>query len=70
MTFRQINTKYLVPAAQWIMILGIIGLCQPWNLFFHRFGLTITLFGLVMFLIVMHIPPAEEEDEAEQEDAI
>ncbi len=70
MSFRELNAKYLVPAAQWIMILGIIGLCQPWSLFFHKYGLTITLIGLVMFLVVMHIAPPEEETHDDQEDVI
>ena len=33
------------------MVLGIVALCQPWNLFLHRYGLTIILIGLVTFMI-------------------
>ena len=29
------------------MVLGIIALCQPWNLFLHRYGLTIIIVGLL-----------------------
>lgn len=29
MTFRALNQKYLEPASQYLMILGIIALCQP-----------------------------------------
>ncbi|WP_163263913.1 hypothetical protein [Chelativorans alearense] len=66
MSFRRLNRKYLVPGAQTVMILGIVALCQPWNLFLHRYGVTITLIGLVAFLITSHIPP---EAEAPEEDA-
>ncbi|MCT7377072.1 hypothetical protein [Chelativorans salis] len=66
MSFRRLNQKYLVPGAQTVMILGIIALCQPWNLFLHRYGVTITLIGLVSFIITSHIPP---EQEAPEEDA-
>ena len=33
------------------MILGIVALCQPWNLFLHRYGLTVVLVGLVTFML-------------------
>ena len=63
MTFRAINEKYLEPLAQFLMILGIIALCQPWNMFLHRYGLTITLIGLVGFMITTKIPRDEKTDE-------
>jgi hypothetical protein len=66
MSFRRLNHKYLAPISQTVMILGIIALCQPWNLFLHRYGVTIILVGLVAFLITSHIPPeAETEEEHE-----
>lgn len=37
-------------AAEIVMVLGIIALCQPWNFFLHRYGLTIILIGLVTFM--------------------
>jgi uncharacterized membrane protein YraQ (UPF0718 family) len=67
MTFRHFNEKYLLPATQTLMILGIVALCQPWSLFFHRYGLTIILIGLVGFLIAVHIKP-EPEAEIETSD--
>ncbi len=69
MTFRKLNQKYLVPAAQTVMILGIVALCQPWNLFLHRYGVTITLVGLVAFMITSHIPLEAEASDEEEEDA-
>ncbi len=34
-----------------VMILGVIALCQPWNLFLHSYGATIILVGLILFNI-------------------
>jgi hypothetical protein len=65
MTFRAINEKYLEPLAQFLMIFGIIALCQPWNMFLHQYGLTITLIGLVGFMITSKIP-REEKDESQE----
>ena len=36
--------------AEIVMVLGIIALCQPWNLFLHRYGLTIIIIGLLTFM--------------------
>ncbi|MDX3928556.1 MAG: hypothetical protein QHC90_22465 [Shinella sp.] len=63
MSFRAVNRKYLEPGSQILMILGIIALCQPWNLFFHRYGLTMTLIGLVAFMITSKIPPEAQAEE-------
>ncbi|MDW9377658.1 hypothetical protein [Sinorhizobium meliloti] len=63
MTFRAINQKYLAPGAQLLMIFGIIALCQPWNLFLHRYGLTMTLVGLIAFMITSKVPPEPKADE-------
>ena len=40
---------------QWVMVLGIIALLQPWSLFLHRYGVTIILIGLVGFCVFIHI---------------
>jgi hypothetical protein len=57
MSFREINSKYLEPASMWLMIFGIVALCQPWIFFLHRYGATIIIVGLVCFLITSHISP-------------
>ncbi|MDX0716290.1 hypothetical protein GOD67_26595 [Sinorhizobium medicae] len=64
MTFRAINRKYFEPASQLLMIFGIIALCQPWNLFLHRYGLTMTLVGLIAFMITSKVPPDQKTDES------
>jgi hypothetical protein len=60
MTFREISARYLEPASQWMMILGIVALCQPWNLFLHRYGVTIILVGLIAFNVFSKIKPKTE----------
>jgi hypothetical protein len=64
MSFRRINQKYLEPLSQLLMIGGIVALCQPWNMFLHQYGVTITLIGLVMFNVTSKIAPEEKEDES------
>lgn len=65
MSFRAVNQKYLIPVAQWLMVLGIIALSQPWNSLMHRYGVTVILIGLVAFIITTHIraPEVPVEDE-------
>ncbi|NEK33020.1 hypothetical protein [Rhizobium leguminosarum] len=63
MTVRALNQKYLEPASQYLMILGIIALCQPWNLFLHRYGMTMTLVGLIAFMVTTKIPRDAQPDE-------
>ena len=68
MTFREMNAKYYEPIAQTLMILGLVFLCQPWIEVLHRYGLTITIVGLIAFMVTSHIPPelaAEEVEEVE-----
>ncbi|MBA1345270.1 MULTISPECIES: hypothetical protein [Rhizobium] len=63
MTFRALNQRFLEPASQYLMILGIIALCQPWNLFLHRYGMTMTLVGLIAFMVTTKIPRDAQPDE-------
>ena len=68
MTLREKNQKYYEPAAQSLMIFGLVALGQPWIELLHRYGLTITIVGLIAFMVTSHIPPeAEAEDEEEVE---
>jgi len=61
MSFRDLNRRFLEPGSMWTMIFGIVALCQPWNLFLHRYGVLIILIGLVGFLITSHIGPAPKD---------
>ncbi|MFB9982973.1 hypothetical protein ACFSQQ_26965 [Mesorhizobium kowhaii] len=60
MSFRAINQKYLEPGSQALMVLGIVALCQPWNMLVHSYGLTIILIGLIGFNITSKIAPEEK----------
>jgi hypothetical protein len=60
MSFRQLSSRILEPAAMYVMIAGIVALCQPWSMLLHRYGVTIILVGLVGFLIFSHVPREEE----------
>ena len=62
MSFRSLNQRVLIPGAQFLMIFGIVALCQPWIEVLHRYGLTIILVGLVGFMITMKIPAPEAEE--------
>jgi hypothetical protein len=54
--------------AEIVMVFGIIALCQPWNLFLHRYGVTIILVGLVTFLCTNWF--GKRDDGAERTDGV
>jgi len=56
------SKKYFEPASMWVMILGIVSIMQPWSMFFHSYGVVITLVGLVSFIFFSHIKSLPEED--------
>ena len=62
MSFRAVNEKYLLPASQILMVLGIVALCQPWSLSLHSYGVTIILIGLIGFNITSKIAPERREE--------
>jgi hypothetical protein len=62
MSFKRLSARVLEPASMWIMIIGILALCQPWNEFLHRYGVTITLIGLAGFIVFSHIKPGPAEE--------
>jgi hypothetical protein len=51
----KLGPRRLEAISQWVMVLGIIALVQPWSFWLHRYGVTITLIGLVGFSIFIHI---------------
>jgi len=55
--FREYSVKYFEPISMWLIILGIVGISQPWSEWLHRYGFTITLLGLVGFITFSHIKP-------------
>jgi hypothetical protein len=66
MGFKEISNRYLEPASQIVMILGIIALCQPWSDVLHRYGVTIILIGLVGFSVFSKIKPAPKPEEKQE----
>ena len=59
-----ISSAKLQRIAEIVMIAGIVALCQPWNLFLHRYGLTIIIVGLLTFMFTNWFgkPTAEKEE--------
>jgi hypothetical protein len=62
MTFRELSARVLEPFSMFLMIFGIVALCQPWVEVLHRYGVTITLIGLVGFSVFSKIRPLPKED--------
>jgi hypothetical protein len=62
MTFRELSAKVLEPFFMYGMIFGIVALCQPWVEILHRYGVTITLAGLIGFSVFSKIKPLPKED--------
>jgi hypothetical protein len=57
MTFKEMSARIFEPASQWVMVLGIVALLQPWSHGLHSYGVTIILVGLVGFTVFSHIKP-------------
>jgi len=61
MRFREMSSRVLEPLSMYAMIFGIVALCQPWIEVLHRYGVTITLVGLVGFSVFSKIKPLPKE---------
>jgi len=61
MTFRHVAARYLEPGSMWLMVLGIVALCQPWSRVLHAYGITITIVGLLGFSIFSRIKARRED---------
>jgi len=57
------HARRLEAIAQWVMVLGIVALVQPWHLVLHRYGVTIILIGLTAFIVFSHVASPEPEEE-------
>ena len=65
MSFREFAARYLEPGSIFLMVGGIIALCQPWHLGLHSWSVAIILAGLVGFNIAAHVPkPAPTDKDA------
>ena len=65
MNLRVLNQKYLEPGSMWLMILGIVSLCQPWIEVLHAYSVIIMLIGLIGFNVAVHIPAPEPAQKPE-----
>ena len=65
--FRQWSVKYFEPISMWLLIFGIVSISQPWSEWLHRYGFTITLCGLVGFIVFSHVKPLPEKREKRSE---
>ncbi len=59
-----ISSARLQRIAETVMVLGIVALCQPWNLFLHRYGVTIILIGLLTFMFTGWFGKPERDKES------
>jgi hypothetical protein len=63
MSFREFAHRRLEPISIWIMVLGIVFLCQPWIAFLHQWSVLVMLIGFVGFNVAIHTPaPPPESD--------
>ena len=59
-----ISSSRLQRIAEIVMVLGIVALCQPWNLLLHRYGVTIILIGLLTFMFTGWFGKPEDRKES------
>lgn len=60
------HARVLEFASMVLMLFGIVALCQPWNLFLHRYSVLMIIAGLVAFNVFSRIksPPTAEPADA------
>ena len=58
-----IRASKLQRIAEVVMVLGIVFLCQPWNLFLHRYGLTVIIVGLLTFMFTGWFGKSDADEE-------
>ena len=56
MTFREFAHTRLEPISIWVMVAGIIFLCQPWIEFLHYWSVAVMLAGFIGFNVAIHTP--------------
>ena len=55
--------------AEVVMVFGIVALCQPWSMFFHRYGVAIILIGLITFMMTNWFGKTDAQRREEMEGA-
>lgn len=64
MTFRELNMRFLEPGSQWVMVIGVFFLCQPWVEVLHTWSVLVMLIGLAVFNVAVHVPHPLERPSA------
>lgn len=49
--------RQLELASMIMMLLGIVALCQPWSLFWHRYSVLMIIVGLLAFNVFSRLKP-------------
>ena len=65
MTFREFAHRRLEPVSIWIMIAGIIALCQPWVAFLHEWSVIVMLIGFIGFNVAIHTPAPQPKTDVD-----
>ena len=55
------HARSLESASMVLMMLGIVALCQPWNLLVHEYSVALILFGLIAFNVFSRMSSAAAE---------
>ncbi len=50
-----LRRQYLEPTFMWIMIFGIVALCQPWTFFLYQNGFAILSTGTLGYILAIHM---------------
>ncbi|MBL7060683.1 MAG: hypothetical protein ISS13_02475 [Actinobacteria bacterium] len=53
--FKILKRKYLEPLFMWIMLCGILALCQPWLLNIYHWSYAILLTGVAGYIFSIHL---------------
>jgi hypothetical protein len=64
MTFKEFAHRRLEPVSIWIMVTGIIFLCQPWVAFLHEWSVIVMLIGFIGFNVAIHTPAPPRRTDA------
>ena len=52
---KMLKKKYLEPLFMWIMILGIVALCQPLLIVIYTYGFALLITGVAGYILVTHL---------------
>jgi hypothetical protein len=53
--FKILRRQYLEATFMWIMIFGIVALCQPWMFFLYQNGFAILSTGTLGYILAIHM---------------